>query len=89
MAEPRIPFARLCAFLSDLGFRQVSLSEAHMGFRRDDSDTLIAMPVYRPHEMVAPRHLVAVRVMLDNHGILDASDFDRRIAERPVRQSVS
>jgi hypothetical protein len=43
----------------------------------------------RPNQKVAPRHLEAVRTMLDAKGLLDGEKFDRLVADAVARHSVS
>ncbi len=89
MAKAGVRFAQVRDVLLDLGFREAPISEQHVGFQHDASDTFLAMPVYKDREIVAPHHLVAVRGMLDQHGVLDAEEFDRRIASATARPSAS
>jgi hypothetical protein len=89
MPEHAIKFAELRDFLADLGFRQIAMSKEHTGFQRDDSNTLIAIPVYKDRDAVAPRHLSAVRVMLDNAGVLSGEEFDHRLGRSAAKPSAS
>jgi hypothetical protein len=89
MADYRIKFSELRELLAELGFRQVPISREHVGFQRDNSDTFLAIPVYKDRELVAPRHVIAVRVMLENAGLLSGEEFDRRWGAEVVKPSAS
>lgn len=85
MTSTPVPFARLREVLSDLGFRQVSLPGDGIAFEHDRSDAFLVMPKYRSNQAVAPHHLIMCRVQLDSRGILDADEFDRRLASEAMR----
>jgi hypothetical protein len=89
MSEPRIPFSALRQILADSGLREVAVSDSHLGFQHAKSDTLIVLPKYRDTAQVAPHHLAQVRIMLDAKGLLDADEFDRRLADIPARHPAS
>ena len=89
MSETRIRFATFREFLKDLGFTQIRLSEAHLAFQHDATDTLLALPVYKANQNVAPHHLAMFRVQLDAKGILEADVFDRLVASAGLRQTAS
>jgi hypothetical protein len=73
----------------DLGFKEVPVKKPFIGFRHDESDTLIVLPAYRSNSRVYAHHLVSVRIMLDAKGLMDAEDFDRLVATSPSQHSVS
>jgi hypothetical protein len=85
MPEPRAKFSTLRHILSDLGFREVPTTKPFIGFQHDESDTWFVFPSYRSNSRVAPDHLAAVRFLLDAKGLMDADDFDRRLAEVSIR----
>jgi hypothetical protein len=85
MPEYRVKFSSLRRMLLDLGFAPVPLTKPNIGFKHAECDLLIALPAYRSNALVAPHHLVYVRMMLDGKGLLDADEFDRRLAEVPAR----
>jgi hypothetical protein len=89
MSEPRLKFSGLRQVLADLGFRQVAVTRPFIGFQHDESDLLIVLPSYRTNSLVAPHHLVYVRMMLDGKGLMEADEFDRLAADGPVRHSPS
>jgi hypothetical protein len=89
VSETRIRFATFRDFLSDLGFRQVDVSDAHTAFQHDTTDTLLALPVYKANQYVAPHHLAMFRAQLDAKGILDGDDFDRLVASARIKQTAS
>jgi hypothetical protein len=61
-----------------LGFSSQEVQTSRV-YRRDDSDALIAIPVFPDSKEVLPHHLVAVRMTLDNFGIADPLDFDAQL----------
>ena len=62
MTEPRFKFSSLRRMLLDLGFREGPVKKPFIGFKHDESDTLIVLPgYYRSNSWVYPHHLVAVR----------------------------
>jgi hypothetical protein len=89
MTKPRIKFSSLRQLLLDLGFKEVPVAQPYLGFQHDGSDTLIVLPSYRRNSLVAPHHLVQVRIMLDAKGLMDAEAFDRLVATLPTRHSAS
>jgi predicted RNA binding protein YcfA (HicA-like mRNA interferase family) len=91
MTTPRgklraITFAELCRLLLDLGFTEVVVPKSHVGFFHADSETEIFLPIHRPNQGVAPRHLAVVRTMLDAKGLQDGEEFDRLVADVATRQ---
>jgi hypothetical protein len=86
MPEPRMRFSALRRLLSDLGFREVPVQKAFVGFQhQDDPDAWFVFPTYRGNSLVAPRHLAAVRIQLDGWGLMEAEDFDRLVGVVPAR----
>jgi hypothetical protein len=79
-------FSALRRLLSDLGFREVPVQKPFIGFEhRDDPDAWLTFPAYRGNSWVAPRHLAAVRTLLDAWGLMQAEDFDRLVGVLPAR----
>jgi hypothetical protein len=89
MSKPAISFADLRRLLLDLAFTEVVVPKSHVGFLHADSETEIFLPIHRPNQRVAPRHLAVVRTMLDAKGLLDGEEFDRLVADVAARHSVS
>jgi hypothetical protein len=91
MSGPRFKFSGLRRLLLDLGFQEaaVNTEKAHTGFRHAPSDLLIALPSYPKNAVVAPHHLVYVRMMLDGKGLMDADEFDRLVGNLPTPRSAS
>jgi len=73
----------------DLGFKEVPVTKPHIGFQHDGADLLTVLPPFRGNSLVAPHHLVYVRMMLDGNGLMDAQAFDRLVANVPARRSAS
>jgi len=89
MSDPAISFADLRRLLQRLAFTEVIVPKSHVGFLHSDSRTEIFLPIYRPNQRVAPRHLAVVRTMLDAKGLLGGEEFDRLVADVAVRHPVS
>jgi hypothetical protein len=89
MPKPRITFAQLRHLLLDMGFKEVPVTKPYIGFQHEESDLLIVLPSYRSNSLVAPHHLVYVRMMLDGKGLMAAEEFDRLVANVPVGHSAS
>ncbi len=89
MSRPPITFADLRRLLLGLGFTHVTVPKSHEAFLHADSGTEFFLPLYRPNQRVAPRHLVPVRAMLDAKGVLDADEFDHLIANVTVEHPAS
>jgi hypothetical protein len=89
MSEPRFKFSNLRHMLLNLGFKDVPVTKPYIGFQHDESDLLIVLPSYRRNSLVATHHLVYVRMMLDGKGLMAAEEFDRLVANVPVRHSAS
>ena len=89
MSKPRVKFSSLRHLLMELGFQAVPVTKPHVGFLHDESELLIVLPPYRSNALVAPHHLVYVRMMLDGKGILNADKFDQLVADAGVRHSPS
>jgi hypothetical protein len=89
MSESRFTFAGLRRLLTDLGFKEVSVTKPNVGFEHDQSKLLIVLPSYRSNSAVAAHHLAYVRMMLDGKGLMDAEEFGRRVADVPVRHPAS
>lgn len=73
----------------DLAFTEVVVPKSHVAFLHAGSETEIFLPLYRSNQKVAPRHLVAVRTMLDAKGLLDGDEFDRAIAAAGLEHPAS
>jgi hypothetical protein len=87
MSESRFKFASLRHMLLELGFKEVPVTKPYIGFQHDESELLIVLLSYRSNSLVAPHHLVYVRMMLDGKGLMAAEEFDRLVANVPVRHS--
>jgi hypothetical protein len=75
--------------LLNLGFKEVPVTKPYIGFQHAEPDLLIVLSPHRSNSLVAPHHLVYVRMMLDGKGLMDAEEFERLVAEVPVRHSSS
>jgi hypothetical protein len=79
MPAPRIKFSALRRIRLDLGFQRIPVAKPQIGFWHEEADLPLSFPLYRSNSIVAPHHLIAVRVLLDGFGILAADDFDRLV----------
>jgi hypothetical protein len=89
MPKPAFSFTDLRRLLTGLGLTEVVVPKSHVGFLHAESGTEIFLPIYRPNQRVAPRHLLPVRAMLDAKGLLDGEEFDRMVADVVAKHSVS
>jgi hypothetical protein len=101
MLKPRFRFSSLRRLLLDLGFKEHRFrsdlqfkdgpfKRTFIEFKHDESDTQIVLPgYYRSNSWVYPHHLVAVRVMLDAKGLMEADDFEFLVAKATVEASAS
>jgi predicted RNA binding protein YcfA (HicA-like mRNA interferase family) len=76
MVSSKVTFEQLRQLLLRMGFREVVVPDSHIGFRHDDSGTVIMLPPYAPGEAVAPHHLRSVRMSLDGRGLMAGHEFD-------------
>lgn len=75
--EP-VRFSDLRQLLLDLGFREVRVPGSYIAFEHAASGALFTYPEYRPEDLVHPVYVSVARKHLDERGILDEKDFDRR-----------
>ena len=99
MIKPRFRFSSLRRLLLDLGFKEGRMvldkgvqegpiKRTFIGFKHEESDTLIVLPgYYRSNSWVYPHHLVSVRIMLDAKGLMEAEDFERRVLQATLQTS--
>jgi hypothetical protein len=76
MIASGITYGELEQLLRQWGFRQERSSPASV-FRHVSQDALVALPPYDPHEHVAAFHLVGIRKLVTERGIVGADAFDR------------
>jgi hypothetical protein len=89
MNKPTIPFSVLRQLLLDLDFTEVVVPRSHIGFHHAESGAEIMLPNYKSNQIVAPRHLLMVRIMLDGKGLLDGERFDEFVASGTAKLSAS
>lgn len=87
MSNPRIAFGQLRQLLLDMGFTETVTPKSHVFFAHQPSGAEVALPIYRSNRIVLPHHLVAIRIMLDAKGLMEADEFDDAMAS--VHQSAS
>jgi hypothetical protein len=89
MSNPKITFAQLRQWLLDLGFTETVIPKSHVFFAHEPSGAEAALPPYRSNQIVRPRHLVMVRMMLDGKGLMDRSEYDALVASASAERSAS
>jgi predicted RNA binding protein YcfA (HicA-like mRNA interferase family) len=90
MSNPRITFAQLRQFLTDMGFTATVTPTSHVFFAHQPSGAEVAMPIYRSNRIVLPHHLSTIRIMLDAKGLMDGDEFDAVVAPAAsAKQSAS
>jgi predicted RNA binding protein YcfA (HicA-like mRNA interferase family) len=72
----------LYALLRHLGFEPVTTTGSHQVFKNPEWDAVILLPPTNASDPVCPHHLVSVRGIIAEKGILDRDAFDRLVAER-------
>jgi hypothetical protein len=76
-----ITYGDLFQILQSIGFVERSIPNSHVGYRHAQSDTLILLAPHTADEVAKPIDLKYVRRVLDEKGLLDGKEFDRRIIE--------
>jgi hypothetical protein len=66
--------------LLDMGFTESVVPMAHVFFAHQPSGEEVALPIYRSNRFVLPHQLVAIRMMLDAKGLMEADEFDEVVA---------
>jgi hypothetical protein len=89
MSKPKFKFSSLRRLLSDLGFKEIAVKKPFIGFEHEESGASIILPPYRSNALVAPHHLVQVRITLDYKGLMDADAFDDYVAAVSADRSAS
>ena len=80
MIRSKMTFAGLRQLLVDLGFTETIVPKSHVAFRHEESGAEIMLPNYRSNQIVLPHHLATARIILDAKGLMDADDFEDRVA---------
>jgi len=76
-----IRFADLECLLFRLGFQRGETTGPQLLFEHPDSETLLVFPPYRSEEPVQPHHVAKAQTLLDSRGLLERTDFDKRLDE--------
>ena len=77
MAE--VTYRRLEEALRSLGFVLRGVHEKNKVYRHDPTGALVVFPEFPPDDAVLPRHLLAVRSVLQAYGIADPLDFAAKL----------
>jgi hypothetical protein len=70
-----VTYSRLEEVLCSLGFSLRVVEEKNKVYRHEETGALVVLPELPPKDPVLPRHLVAVRSILQAYGIADPTDF--------------
>jgi hypothetical protein len=81
---PPATFAILRQVLLDLGFSVRVEPEKYVRFDHDPSHTWFVYPAFKDEETVDLLNLVATRRILDERGLLSASEFEDQLRSRLV-----
>lgn len=76
MMIKNILFYDLKKFLFNLNFILLPTQGFHYVFQHSLSETLIVLPKYQDNAYVDLTHLVAIRKILSEHGLIDPLIFD-------------
>ncbi|MUG95948.1 type II toxin-antitoxin system HicA family toxin [Scytonema sp. UIC 10036] len=74
-----IKFKELEDLLYSLGFATVPTTGSYKIYEYPSSATLVVLPGYEQQEYVRMVHLVAVRRILSEHGLMDTDKFNRSL----------
>jgi hypothetical protein len=74
-----VTYSRLEEVLRSLGFSLRAVEEKNKVYRHEGTGALVVIPQFPPGERVLPRHLLAVRSILQAYGIADPTDFATRL----------
>ncbi len=81
MTNKDVRFADFECVLLRLGFQRKPAVGTQLFYEHTIPETWILLPRYAPDEKVRPLHLLAARRLIAERGLLEASDFDRLIAD--------
>ena len=70
-----VTYSRLEEVLRSLGFSLRAVEEKNKVYHHQGTGALVVIPEVPPGESVLPRHLLAVRSILQAYGIADPTDF--------------
>jgi predicted RNA binding protein YcfA (HicA-like mRNA interferase family) len=71
-----LTFAELEKLLLELGFVRQSVQGTHQVFQYPALGTLVVLPGYKSQDWVHPAHLVSVRRVLAENGLMSTTEFD-------------
>jgi hypothetical protein len=74
-----VTYGRLDKVLHSLGFSARTTKDQARVYQHTETGALIVLPVFPPEDKVLPRHLLAVRSILDAYGIADLLDFAAKL----------
>jgi hypothetical protein len=77
MAE--VTYGQLEETLRALGFACRGVQEQNKVYRHEETGALVVFPEFPVGEPVLPRHLVAVRAILEAYGIADPLEFTAKV----------
>lgn len=75
----RIPFAQFDSVLRELGFQKKVVPGKHIAYFHEASDTVMAVRLMEPDELVPDYQMAATRSQLDGRGIIDADEFEEML----------
>ena len=84
MNPSNVRFAELRQLLTELGFLQDTLKNKSICFRHAPSGTVFHLHHYKPDEFVIVVHLIMVRRILDERGLMEADEFERLLNKAPA-----
>jgi predicted RNA binding protein YcfA (HicA-like mRNA interferase family) len=75
-----VTYGDLSQIVRDVGFTDETAPGSHTVYRHARSDTLILLAPHAAGEVARPIDVKYIRRVLDEKGLLDGEEFDRRIA---------
>jgi hypothetical protein len=76
---PKTTYGRLDEVLRGLNFSFTGVQEKNRVYLHKQTGALIVYPEFPAAKKVLPRHLLAVRAVLDAYGIADPLDFAAKL----------
>lgn len=78
-----VKFSQLRRVLAGLGFEESKQSDA-LTFTHADTDTVFLFQPYQANDLVAPVHVVMVRRILDERGLMERRAFEELLEKAPA-----
>lgn len=81
MQTEQITYAQLEQLLSELGYREMPTDEDARVFVNIEYDAISILPCAKGEETARPHHLITLRKVAVEKGIVDAETFEQKLKE--------